>query len=188
VKNWSQTSSVRSLPVSQSMLMPFSSAARRSLLHRLALARRQRLEEILVVGIAVVDEVELLVGAMQIALRLQHADLFAGHERDVSRGDAEPAHDLLQALGHGILHRQSLVAVGNQKPRAGCRRERDGALQLRIITAAGALEGIGPAVVEDIFALAVVLEIAGQGADKTPVVGLKQHVVPKPAGLGRCRA
>lgn len=55
-------------------------------------------------------------------------------------------------------------------------------------SAAGALEGVGPAMVEDIFASAVVLEIAGQGADEAPVLRLEQHVMAEPAGLRSCRS
>src|SRR5690606_22365609 len=69
-----------------------------------------------------------------------------------------------------------------------CRRERHRRLQLRIVTAAGALEGVGPAMVEDVFALAVRLGIAGYGADQVTLRILQPEVMALPAGLARSAA
>ena len=71
-----------------------------------------------------------------------------------------------------------------QEARAGCGREGNGCLQLRVIAPAGTFEGVGPAVVEDIFALAVVLQIGGQGAEQAAGLILEQQVLAEPAGLG----
>jgi hypothetical protein len=58
-------------------------------------------------------------------------------------------------------------------------------LQLRIVAAAGALEGVGPAMVEHIFALAVGLQIAGNGAEQgAPDAVFQPQMMPLPAGCG----
>ncbi len=163
------------MPVSQSIAMPFSSAA---------LARGEGFEEILVRGVSLVEEVELLVGAVQVARRLQGRHLLLRHEGHMRGGDAVPAGEFLEALGKRRLRRSDRLADAVEKAGARCRREGNGGLQLRVIAPAGALEGIGPAVVEDIFALAVVLEVGGQGAEQRPVRVLQQQVLAEPAGLG----
>jgi len=79
---------------------------------------------------------------------------------------AKPAYDFLEALGYGMLDRQALQTFGDKQTRAGRRGKGNGALQLRIIPSARSFEGIGPAVVENILALAMILEVAGEGADE----------------------
>src|SRR5687768_18461377 len=53
-------------------------------------------------------------------------------------------------------------------PRDGGERDRD--LQLGIILPAGPLKAVGPAMIEDIFALAVSLEIGWCGSDRSPLL------------------
>ena len=57
-------------------------------------------------------------------------------------------------------------ATSSRRP--GHRRERHGDLQLGIIVAAGPLVGVGPGMVEDVFALAVGLQVAGRAAATAP--------------------
>ncbi|MNE97257.1 hypothetical protein D3C80_1955740 [compost metagenome] len=57
-------------------------------------------------------------------------------------------------------------------------------MKLGIIAAAGALERIRPAMVEDIFALAVVLQIADQRPEKLSLGVFHQQMLAEPAGLG----
>ena len=53
----------------------------------------------------------------------------------------------------------------DQQPRTGNGRERHRDLELRIVAPAGALVGVGPAVVEDVLALGVGLRVAGRSGD-----------------------
>ena len=86
----------------------------------------------------------------------------------------------------GDQHRRGSAALArrsNQEARAGDRRERHRDLELRVITPAGAVIGIGPGMVEDIFAHGMGLEIAGRGAEELFRVVLDQHMHGRPAGL-----
>ena len=56
---------------------------------------------------------------------------------------------------HEVALAQSIVDIVREQARARHRGKRRRDLQLRIIVTAGADPGIGPALVEDIFALAV---------------------------------
>ena len=71
---------------------------------------------------------------------------------------------------------------GDEQAAAGRRRERRGDLQLGIVLAAGALIGVGPGVVEDVFALAVRLEVGRRGGDEPAVGVLDDHMGRRPAG------
>ena len=74
-----------------------------------------------------------------------------------------------RAAAHGLRQR----AGAGEQARAGHRRERHRHLQLGVIVAAGALEGLGPAVVEDIFAARMALHVAGRGAEQRAVGRLR---------------
>ena len=88
-------------------------------------------------------------------------------------------------LGQALRRRQQRrgsVGLAQQQPWACGRRERHRALQLGIIAAPGTLPGIGPALVEHIFALAVGLEIARQYAHRH-TLGIVHHQMRRlPAG------
>src|SRR5690606_7932060 len=68
-----------------------------------------------------------------------------------------------------------------QEARAAHGGEGHGAQQLGIVTPARALIGVGPAVVEDVFALAVALEIEGHDADHGAVFIMQGQVARRPA-------
>ena len=74
-----------------------------------------------------------------------------------------------------------IVNVAEQA-RAGHRRERNRDLQLGIIGPAGALEGVRPAVVEHIFALAMGLQIGRSGRDEMRRIVLNEDRRGGPAG------
>ena len=78
------------------------------------------------------------------------------------------------------------AATSSRRPVAG--RERRGDLKLRIVAPARPLIGVRPAVVEDIFALAVALEIAGRGGDDAPAAVLDHDMRRRPAGAPADRA
>ncbi len=74
----------------------------------------------------------------------------------------------------------------HQKAAPVRRRERHRHLQLRIVVAAGALIGLGPAVVEDVFALRMRFGVAGDGADdRAAVFGDEVHGLPAGAVADR---
>ncbi len=53
---------------------------------------------------------------------------------------------------------------------------------------ASPLEGICPAVIEDVFALAVVFQVGRNGTNEAACSVFQQQVVPQPASLGGGRA
>ncbi len=124
----------------------------------LALARGEIGEEILEAGVIAIVPVELDVVAQHPARLLEQRLLLGLDKSRMGGGKA--------VLGAELLRRREQRSgerfVGEQQPRAGRGGEGRGDLQLGVIAPAGALEGIGPAVVEDIFALAVALEIGRQ--------------------------
>ena len=77
---------------------------------------------------------------------------------------------------------------GDEQAAAGHRRERRGDLQLGIVLAAGALIGVGPGVVEDVFALAVRLEVGRRGGDEPAAGVLDDHMGRRPARAPADRA
>ncbi len=82
--------------------------------------------------------------------------------------DRRGADLLAQRPQAGDERRPRGVAVGlwrDQQPRTGHGRERHRDLELRIVAPAGALVGVGPAVVEDVLALAMGLRVAGRRGD-----------------------
>ncbi len=122
---------------------------------RLALAAGERGEEIVEAGIIMVLPVELGAGAHQPSRCLEPVQLRRLDKGHVRRG--EPV-----LVGHGLDRgdqRRRKRFVAQQQPRPGDGRERHRNLQLGIILPARLLPGIGPAMVEDIFALAVRFDI-----------------------------
>jgi hypothetical protein len=126
---------------------------------------------------------KLLVGAAQEARSLKRLHIVLRREGDMGRRHADAFRDRLQPAGKRRLHRRGVDATADQQARPGCRRERHGGLQLRVIVTAGALERIGPAVVEHIFALAVRFHIAGDGAENRSAGVFQPEVMTLPAGL-----
>ena len=135
----------------------------------LALARRQLCQEIVIAGIARIFPVKLLRCPPQKAQGRAPVCLGFGAEGDMQRR---------QAVGFGKLDRPpdqgrrafSLKPRKRQEAPAGGRGEGDGKLQLGIVPPARALPGIGPGVIEDVFALAVRLGIKRCRRDDAPVL------------------
>ena len=73
-------------------------------------------------------------------------------------------------------------AIGDQQARAGRRGEGRSDLELGVVASAGALVGIGPAMVEDIFALAVALQEAGRRRQELASIVLDEEIGRRPAG------
>ncbi len=79
--------------------------------------------------------------------------------------------------------RRCIDAVTHQQATSGGGREGNTGLQLRVVVAARALVGVGPAVIENVFALRVVLQIAGNNADGFSAYSRHQMARP-PASAG----
>src|SRR5712692_5219065 len=104
---------------------------------------------------------ELLVGAVQEALAREVLALPLGQEGDVDAGCLVPAAHFEQAGGETGLHGGGVRPGPDQQTAAGGGRERDRNLELRVVLAAGALVGLGPAAVEHVFAARMGFEVAG---------------------------
>src|SRR5690606_6439308 len=73
----------------------------------------------------------------------------------------------------------------DEEARTRDRRKGYRGLQLRIIAPARALECIGPAMVEDIFTLAVRFQITGDGAEEPALGGFQPQMLAKPSCFDR---
>ena len=155
---------------------------------RLPLARGEGVEEIVEIAVAFVDEMELLVGALEKpGFAEQRPFRFLGEGHVHRRGAA------LGGKGHGSAGECELAAIfigarPDEEPSAGRRCEGHRHLQLRIVAAAGTLERLGPAVVEDVFAHRVGLEVAGKDRIRFAVGTVENEVLGEPAGLPSDRA
>ena len=144
-----------SAPLMRSMTRSPLSASLALLAHGLAFARGEIAEEILEGGVAFVAPMELLVGALQVALGAERGPFALAEERRVHRGGAEPVAEL---GGGGGEHAGVVVGVRagpHQQPPPRHGRERHGDLQFRIVAAARVLVGRRPGVIEHVFAGAV---------------------------------
>jgi hypothetical protein len=134
---------------------------------RLALAGSERAQEVLEAGIALILPVELLVGAFKQAQLAGKLPFLAREEGEVQRGHAEPIGDLYCRLEQKRFAFGFGFARPHQQALARHRREGDGGLQLRVIAPTGAQISVRPAMIEDIFALRVGLQIAGHAAEQS---------------------
>ena len=158
------------------------------LAYLLALARGEGREEVVEAAIALVEPVELNAGALQQPGLAHQVELVFGGEGDVQRGDAGLVAEPDAGGEQRRLHRLRLGPRRRQQARPGHRRERDRGLELGVVAPAGALERVRPAVVEDIFAVGVALEVHRHGAEHGAVPALEDDVPGVPAGLRRARA
>jgi hypothetical protein len=127
------------------------------------------------------------VRALEKATPAEELPFRLGQEGRVDRGRFRtPAH-FDQRIGQRRAHRVGLRTGTHQKAAAGCRREWHRDLKFWVVAAAGALIGVGPAVVEDIFALRVGFHIARHGAEQF-VLGISDQVGGLPAGAAAHRA
>ena len=132
---------------------------------RLALARGKLRQKLVITGIAVIEPVKLLAGAGQKADLFAQTRLGLGAEGDMGARKARLPRHLRHGLQQGRLHGRGL----RDQPWPGHRGKGHRALQLGVIAPAGALIGLRPGVVKDVFALAVGLEIGGGDARHLPV-------------------
>ena len=117
----------------------------------LALARGEIVQERVEIRVAPVEEMELLIGPLEKTGGAKRIPVGLCRKRDMDRGRPGFVPQGAQA-GDQRLPRRLAMPRRNQQPPAGDGRERHGDLKLRVIVEAGALIGVGPAMVEDIFA------------------------------------
>ena len=176
-----------SLPVRRWMVIPAASRLAPFALDRLAVARVQRGQEIVESPVAVIVPVKLLVVALQeavLAQKLRFGLAGKGHVHGGGVGRVAQRHQSARERGSDPL---AIDAVADQQPRAGGGRKGHRGLQFRIIASAGALIGIRPAAVEDVFALRMRFQIAGHDAGDLAVEPCQEMPRP-PAGAGAGRA
>ena len=140
----------------------------------LVLAAGQHCEEIVEAAVAAVEPMILDAVPNQPAAPLAFGRIGFVEECRVRRRNLVLEDDRLGG-------REQALRLRAEQPPAGHGRERHGDLELGIIAAAGALEGVGPAVVEHIFALAVGLEIGRRGGEQVGRIVLDEDRRRSPA-------
>jgi hypothetical protein len=147
-----------------------------------ALARGKGCQEIVEAGVTVIVPVILLAQPQQPAVLAEALPVGLAAEGGMDRADAVVAGDLGQHVDHGVAHAVFERPGAREQARSRHRREGHGGLELGIIAAAGPLEGLRPAMVEDIFSLAVAFHVKRDGALQGAVVGFGQEILRLPAG------
>ena len=146
---------------------------------RLALARCERVQKSVEARIAPIAPVELHALPNQPAGLFEQRDLFRRDEGRMRRRQA-------MLIGHRLQRgdqRWARCGIAQQQPRPRHRAERRSDLELGIISPASALPGIGPGVVENIFALAVALRIGRGDRCRGAIRAINDHRHGLPARL-----
>ena len=158
------------------------------LAHGLAFARGKRREEAAEILIAAIVPVILRIGALQQSRLPQRLPLLRQGERHMPGG--RPL--LFRGFDGGggeVRARLAFREAGpHEKARAGHGREGYSGLELGIISPARLLIGLCPGVIEDVFALGMGFEIAGQDRRHRAVRVLQGEMARRPARLRRRRA
>src|SRR5690606_20998193 len=129
---------------------------------------------------ALIQEMKLLVGSMQKSCSFQRSHLRRLGKSDMNRRSTKRIVERPEPLRKCGLNGIGVGDLADKQSRACRWSERHRRLQLRIVRATGALERVGPAVVEDIFALAVTFQIARYCADELACGILEPQMLPKP--------
>ena len=149
------------------------------LAHLLALARTEDVEEILKIPIAAILPVVLTADALQPARLFGQCGVGEGvGEVDVGAGELFD----LKVAGQAFQQLETVLERGRQQARAADRTERHGAQQFGVVVDAGTLAGIGPGVVEHVFAVGMPLAVTGQRGDQ-PITFDVQQMLGLPAGM-----
>ena len=178
-------------PVPRAQLAPVAHGDAQSLLldpaplaaQCLALAAGEAVEEVVEIPVAAVVPVKLyLVSRVQTGA-VQGLRGGRVGKQHVPGGNAEALRHLRQLLDEqppqvGLV--QLRIA---QQPRPGCRRERNGRHQLRVVGKAHALPGVGPGPVEHVLAVGMALQVRGQHPECATALAQAQ-VRRLPAAVG----
>src|SRR6478752_6209758 len=124
---------------------------------------------------------KLLVRALQKAPVAERAPFLFGQERDVRGRQIARSGYFDKRVGESSTDRVSYRAGGRKQARPGHRGKWNRDLEFRIVVAPGALKGLGPAMVENVFAAGVALCVAGRRATKHPVHVFREQVPRLPA-------
>src|SRR6266704_773775 len=120
----------------------------------LALACRERGQEVVERAIGRIEPVVLLIIALQEAVPAEQAPFRLRGEGDVSRGGIPQPAQLDEPCGEPLRNRVCLGAGTSKQAPARHRSERHRDREFGIILTAGALIGVGPSVIEQVFAAA----------------------------------
>ena len=155
----------------------------------LSLAGGERRKKRLEARVTGVLPVELLVRTLEVAACAEEFPFRFGREGDVNRGAAGTPTHVRERIGEMRAHGIGLRARSREQPAACCRRERHGHLELRIIAASGALIGLRPAMIENVFAARMGFHVAGDGAEQAAlrIFGKKVQRLPSGARADRLR-
>ena len=124
----------------------------------------------------------LLPQAQQPAVLAEALPLGFCAESSVHGTDAIVVGNLGQHIDQSIAHAVGERAGAGEQARSRHWREGNRGLELGVVAAAGALEGLRPTVIEDIFALRVALDVEGYGPQQSVFRVLRQQILRLPAG------
>ena len=124
---------------------------------------------------------KLLSGALQEPARAERLPFRAGGKSDVERRGSGFFAKCAKP-GNERLPRRFAVPRRDEQPAAGDRRERHRDLQLWIIGQSRAVIGIGPAMIEDVLAHGMGLQIGRRGGGETAAGVLDKNMRAAPAG------
>jgi hypothetical protein len=153
----------------------------------LALAGGKGGQEVVKRRVTGIEPVELLVCALQETALAERTPFRLSQKGDMGRRQLAGGGDFGQRIAERATDFICQRTGAGQQSRASHRRERHGHLEFGIVIAAGALESLRPALVEDVFALRVGLHVTGCGTQEVATGVLGQKVAHLPAGSGADR-
>jgi hypothetical protein len=131
--------------------------------------------------------VKLPVGAREHSRARQEIPFAFLRERDVHRRRLAHFAELDHAREERVACSDRVRSGLYQQARAGDGREGDRDLKFRVIVAARAFEGVGPAVIEHVFALAVAFQVAGRRSINRAGFVFDDEILRQPAGFSSDR-
>jgi len=149
---------------------------------RLALAGRQRRQEVVERAVPRILPMELLIGPPKKAVLAEQPAFLVGRERHMHRGGLVNPAQLDETGDERVADPVGIRARADQQATAGRRGERDRHLNLGIILPAGALVGLGPALVEYVFAAGMGFQVAWHEPDRRARSGFGEQVPGQPSG------
>ncbi len=138
------------------------------------------------VAVAFVDEVELLPGALEEAALAHRGTFGPGGEGDVDARGLDLGAPSLEP-GDQRLGCQWVGVGGHQQAAAGDGGERHADLELGVVVEPGAVVGVGPGVIEDVFAHRMGLDVAGRHRLEPARLALDHDVGRHPPGAAAHR-
>src|SRR5690348_1683454 len=131
---------------------------------------------------------KLLVGALEKSALPECVPFGLAQERYVGGRELIDGREFHEGVRKRAANGLCLRASSCEQARAGNRCEWHRHLQLRIIVAAGAFEGLSPAMIEDVFAAGMGFDVTGRGTEETALTVLREQVTRLPSGPATDRA